>query len=298
MNKRGLGRGLEALIPDAGSNDADAGDRILQLSIDSITANPDQPRREFTESELASLAASIRESGVLQPIIVREVGLDRFQLVAGERRLRAASRAGLDRIPAVVRETRDDQMLPLALVENLVRENLNPVEEARAYSALAERFSWSHEGIGERVGKSRGHVANTVRLLGLPSEILEDVSSGDLSAGHARALLACESPAAMFELRDAILDQGLSVREAEARTRPEPAEPTTERRRKGKTTVRSVSPEQRDLEERLQRIFGTPVQIHDKKGRGRVSMEFYSHDDLTRLVDLLVVSENGSPFSR
>ena len=174
-------------------------------------------------------------------------------------------------------------------------------KRARAYTALSERFSWSQDQIGDRVGKSRGHVANTIRLLGLPEEILDDVAAGDLSAGHARAILACDTESAMYELRDAILDQGLSVREAEERSKGEPA-PTASsggspRRKKGKTTVRPVTPEQREMEERLQRVFGTPVQIHDKSGRGRVSMEFYSYDDLSRLYDLLLASDSKPPFA-
>lgn len=294
MNKRGLGRGLGALIPDVpASVPAQDGELVLNLPIDSVRPNPDQPRREFSESDLAALASSIKEQGLLQPVVVRQVGPDDYELIAGERRWRAAGRAGMESIPALLRDTSDEQMLPLALIENLVRQNLNPVEEALAYQALIDRHGWSHDAVAEKVGKSRTHVANTIRLLQLPEEILEEIASGELTPGHGRALLATGSEDEMFRLRDAILEQGLTVRESEERARPvdKPAKP---RPRKKQTNVRDVSPEARDLEERLQRAFGTPVQIHDRKGRGRVSLEYYSYDDLSRLTDLLL-ARGGRP---
>jgi len=289
MNKRGLGRGLGALIPDVSTLAPQDGELVLSLPVDAIQPNPDQPRREFAEEELGALAASIREQGLLQPVIVRQSGPDQYQLIAGERRWRAAARAGFERIPALLRDTRDEQMLPIALVENLLRENLNPVEEANAYAALADRHSWSHDAIAEKVGRSRAHVTNTIRLLNLPPEIQESVANGELTAGHARAILAAESEDEMYRLRDAILEQGLTVREAETHLRPrQDEEAPGKSRKKKKSNVRSVSPETRELEEKLQRLFGTPVQIHDRKGRGRVSMEYYSYDDLSRLIDLLL----------
>jgi len=296
MNKRGLGRGLGALIPDVPTLPAQDGEIVLNLPIDSVRPNPDQPRREFSESDLAALATSIHEQGLLQPVVVRPVGPDAYELIAGERRWRAAGRAGMETIPALLRETSDEQMLPLALIENLLRENLNPVEEALAYQSLIDRHSWSHEAVAGRVGKSRAHVANTVRLLNLPEEILEEVASGELTPGHARALLATSSEDEMFRLRDAILEQGLTVRESEERSRPVDTPAKKRSRRKG-TNVREVSAETRELEERLQRAFGTPVQIHDKKGRGRVSLEYYSYDDLSRLTDLLLARGERPPHA-
>jgi ParB family transcriptional regulator, chromosome partitioning protein len=295
MNKRGLGRGLGALIPDVSTLAPQDGELVLSLRIDAIQPNPHQPRREFAESELAVLGESIREQGLLQPVIVRQTGPDTYQLIAGERRWRAAARAGLERIPALLRDTRDDQMLPVALVENLLRENLNPVEEARAYTTLAQQHSWSHDAIAEKVGRSRAHVSNTIRLLELPAEILEDVSIGEISAGHARAILAAKSEEEMYRLRDVILEQGLSVREAETRTRGPEERAKRPRAPKG-PNVRSVPPETRELEEKLQRVFGTPVQIHDRKGRGRVSLEYYSYDDLSRLTALLFSCKERGPF--
>ncbi|GJM43548.1 MAG: chromosome partitioning protein ParB [Gemmatimonadota bacterium] len=295
MSQRGLGRGLGALIPATSALRPQDGELVLNLAVSSIHPNPRQPRREFDDDDLATLSESIREQGLLQPVIVRTAGADSYELIAGERRWRAATQAGFERIPALLRETHDEQMLPLALIENLVREDLNPIEEALAYESLVEDHGWTQEDVSERVGRSRTHVANTVRLLRLPAEIQSNLASGQLTAGHARALLACDSEEEVFRLRDAILEQSLSVREAEDRSRKAAPEGTTRRTRR-KTTVRNVSPEARDLEERLQRVLGTPVQIHDKKGRGRISMEFYSYDDLSRLTDLLFSCNDQAPL--
>jgi ParB family chromosome partitioning protein len=201
--------------------------------------------------------------------------------------------AGFERIPALVRETPDDEMLPLSLIENLLRENLNPIEEAMAYQALADAGEWTQGAIARQIGKSRAHVANTLRLLQLPEDIQADVMSSAISPGHARALLACSSSEEMYALRDRILSQGLSVRESEEQSTPK----TPPRRKRRRKTTRVVSPETRELEERLQRAYGTLVQIHDRKGRGRVSLDFYSYDDLGRLLELLLQAEERSPAS-
>ena len=297
MNKRGLGRGLEALIPDTTALRPEESDRILSLPVESIQPNPQQPRRDFSPEELDALADSIRASGLLQPVVVRPLSGDRFQLIAGERRWRAVARAGFERIPALVRKTNDEEMLPLALVENLLRSDLNAMEEARAYQQLVDG-EWTQELVAAKVGKSRAHVANTLRLLGLPADIQGEVASGVLSPGHARALLACETEEAMRSLRSQILAQGLTVRQAEGVVSPTPT--PRARRRRGdtdKTIVRLASPETRELEERLQRLFGTAVRIEDRGGRGRLSFEFYSYDDLTRLADLLMAAGERSTLS-
>ncbi|MEZ5064099.1 MAG: ParB/RepB/Spo0J family partition protein [bacterium] len=304
MNKRGLGRGLGALIPDASTYSPQVGEMILSLEIDTIEPNPHQPRRDFRDEDLAALATSIREEGVLQPILVRQPSPGRYQIVAGERRWRAAKLAGFDQIPAIVRDTREEQLLPLALVENLVRADLNPVEEALAYRDLAEEAGWSHSEIADRVGRSRSHVANAIRLLQLPPEILADVSHGRLTAGHARSILACDGDReAMLRLRDAILAGELSVREAEDRAAAEQhaqgngaATTSSPGRPRKKSRAREQSPEARELEEKLTRMFGTPAQLHERSGRGRVSFEFYSYDDLQRLTDLLFLAGNRGGF--
>ena len=296
-NKRGLGRGLGALIPDTTALRPEESDRILSLPVESIQPNPRQPRRDFSAEDLDALADSIRAQGLLQPVIVRPLAGDRYQLIAGERRWRAAARAGFERVPALIRQTNDEEMLPLALVENLLRTDLNPLEEARAYQQLLDGADWTQELVAAKVGKSRAHVANTVRLLRLPSDLQGDVASGVLSAGHARALLACETEEAMYALRSRILSLGLTVREAEGIVSPTPT-PRVRRRTgdKEQTIVRLASPETRELEERLQRLFGTAVRIDDRGGRGRLSFEFYSYEDLTRLADLLLAAGDRSPL--
>lgn len=301
MQKRGLGRGLGALIPDTSAFATQVGEMILTLEIDAIEPNPLQPRKEFRDEELSALAESIRTQGVLQPILVRQPEAETYQIIAGERRWRAAKLAGYERIPAILRETQDDQLLPLALIENLVRSDLNPMEEAAAYRDLSEEASWSHSEIAERVGRSRSHVANSVRLLGLPVEIQGDISAGRITPGHARAILGCQTAQDMIAMRDSILEGGLSVREAEDRAAAAAAAPPPEapvRPRKKRVKTREVSAETRELEERLTRTFGTPVQLHERGGRGRVSLEFYSYEDLERLTDLLFLAGNRGGFGQ
>ena len=298
MNRRGLGRGLGALIPDTTALRPEEGDRILSLSIEEIRPNARQPRRDFKVEELDALAESIKTQGLLQPVVVRPGASGAYELIAGERRWRAAARAGFDRIPAIVRQTQDDEMLPLALVENLLREDLNPIEEAEAYLELSEKSQWTQEQIATKVSRSRAHVANAIRLLHLPGDIKAEVAAGTLSAGHARALLACDGQEAMRALHKRILDDGLTVREAERIVSPEPAPRQTRARKgRGRTIDRSSSPETRDLEERLQRLFGTAVRIDDRGGRGKLSFEFYTYDDLSRLTDLLLAAGEHSPLS-
>jgi ParB family chromosome partitioning protein len=282
-----LGRGLGALIPETSGLSHDESDVILSVPIHEIEPNPQQPRRDFPAEELDPLADSIKEQGLLQPVLVRRIGESRYQLVAGERRWRAATRAGFERIPVIVREARDGEMLTLALIENLVREDLNPIEEAMAYQELTETEGWTQEEIAHRVGRGRVHVANTVRLLNLPQSLQKEVREGNLTRGHARALLACRDEKEMLKLYEQILNQSLTVRETEERASNTPAFAPKKKSDRPRTNARSVSPETRELEERLQRVFGTPVQIHDRGGRGRVSLEYYSYEDLDRLLELL-----------
>jgi ParB family chromosome partitioning protein len=292
--RRGLGRGLGALIPQAS---AFSGELILYLTVDAVQPNPNQPRKDFDEEEMESLAQSIREQGMLQPIVVRKVDDAHYQIVAGERRWKAAKLAGFEKIPAILRVTEDREMLPLALVENLVRQNLNAIEEAEAYEHLSRVSGWTQEEIAERVGRGRVHIANTVRLLHLPPEVQADVRSGLLTPAHARALLTCESPEDLQRIRERILAEGLTVRETEdllAAGQERPETQRTRRRRRGAAS-RTTSPLVRDVEERLQRAYGTAVQIVERGGRGRVSFEFYTHDDLTRLSDLLLLAESAPP---
>src|SRR5499426_4565697 len=211
MNKRGLGRGLDALLGDAPT----VGDTQTEIPIDQIEPNPRQPRKTFDPGALDELALSIKASGVIQPIVVRRGLTGGWQLIAGERRWRAARQAGLERIPAVVREATDSESLELALVENLLREDLNPLEEAEAYQRLLTEFAWTQEELGERVGRDRSTIANGLRLLKLPEVIQADLRSGRLTMGHARALLSLTSPADQLKLREQILAHSWSVRATE-----------------------------------------------------------------------------------
>lgn len=274
--KRGLGRGLGALIPGAGPPPVPMSQPAAEVGSwadpASIEGNPFQPRDVFEESGLDELTASIREKGVLQPLVVRPMGGGRYQLIAGERRLRAARRAGLQRVPIVVREADDGESLELALIENLQRENLNPVEEARAYQRLGDEFGLGQEEIAQRVGKSRSAVTNSLRLLQLSPDVLAQLSAGTITAGHARSLLALVSPQAQAAVARDVVSRRLSVRDTEKLVR--------ERAQPGADDI-----EQRAVESELTRVLGTRVQLrHNKDGSGRILIEYYSLDELDGLL--------------
>lgn len=277
IRRRGLGRGLGALIPGAAQPALKEEPPAVEgwAQIDAIAPNPFQPREVFDEEALAELTASIREKGLLQPVVVRRAGDGRYQLIAGERRFRAAQRAGLTRIPIVVRDADDGEALELALIENLQRENLNPVEEARAYQRLVDEFGLGQEDVARRVGKSRSAVTNSMRLLQLPPEVMAQLESGALSAGHARSLLALPSTQAQAALARDVVAQRLSVRDTEQLVR--------ERAR-----LPAVDVEQRAVESDLARALGTRVRLrHNKDGSGRIVIEYYSLDELDGLLERL-----------
>jgi ParB family chromosome partitioning protein len=276
MNKRGLGRGLGALL----SSTPGEGDTLLDVDIDQIEPNPNQPRKSFDSNALNELTASIRMSGVIQPVIVRRQGAG-FQLVAGERRWRAARQAGLPRIPAIVREVTDAESLELALVENLLREDLNPMEEAEAFDKLLARFAWTQEALAQRVGKERSSIANSLRLLRLPPPIQDDLRSGRLTMGHARALLALTMPSEQLKLRDEILAHDWSVRATEDTVRTS----TAGRPRRPKQRRRST--ELTALEEALQRALMTRVRIVGGERQGRIEITYATAEELERLSALL-----------
>jgi ParB family transcriptional regulator, chromosome partitioning protein len=276
MHKRGLGRGLGALL----SSTPTEADSLIEVEIDQIEPNPNQPRKLFDSNALNELAASIRTSGVIQPVIVRRQGAG-FQLVAGERRWRAARQAGLPRVPAIVREVTDAESLELALVENLLREDLNPMEEAEAYDKLLARFGWTQEECAQRVGKERSSIANALRLLRLPSPIQDDLRAGRLTMGHARALLALTTPAEQLELRDEILAHDWSVRATEDTVR------TTTAGQPRRPKQRRRSAELAAVEETLQRALMTRVRIVGSERQGRIEITYANAEELERLAGLL-----------
>jgi len=279
MTRKALGRGLEALIPTEGAKPADEAGRedLREIPVDMIQANPWQPRGEASEEALGELVASIRENGVLQPVLVRRTE-EGYQLVAGERRFVACKLAGLREVPVVVRKVSDRQMVELALVENLQREDLNPIDEARAYKRLQDEFSLTQEEIAERVGKDRASVANQIRLLQLPREIKDYVSRGTLSAGHGRALLAIEDPAKQLELGQAVASRGLSVRETERLTKRK----TKARRKKGHGALPA---ELAALEENVREHLATRVAIKPSGRGGTIEIQYYSSEDLERILE-------------
>ena len=282
--RRGLARGIEvkgldALLPGVRPDPAGDGERVEQIPVDRIQPNPYQPRREFDPEALAELVESVRQHGIVQPLLVRPEG-DGYRLVAGERRWRAAREAGLEKVPAVVRELSDVEMMEIALVENLQREDLNPIEEAQGYRMLCEELGLTQEQVSQRVGKSRSHIANLMRLLNLPDDLRRLVAEGKLSTGHAKVLLGVGSPAEMRRLAARVLSEGLTVRQLERLA----ARPDGAQRRSRRPAGEEPSPEVRDLVERLQRALNTRVAIRGRGPRGQIVIEYYSWDDLERLL--------------
>jgi ParB family transcriptional regulator, chromosome partitioning protein len=282
-----LGRGLGALIPSpppaVAAETARSGETAREIPVAFIDPNPDQPRRRFEAAQLESLAGSIARHGVLQPVVVRPNG-DRYELVVGERRWRAAQAAGLDSIPAVVADVDGGERLELALVENVQRHDLNAIELAHAYQALADR-GLTQDEIGRRVGLDRSSVANHLRLLELPRDVQEDVEGGRLSAGHAKALLQVSSPERRRHLRDRIVEGGLSVREAESLAR-EWGGPMA--KRAARSPAAAPAPELEPLLDALRRRLQTRVRVRGDARRGRLEIEYFGREDLERLSGLLL----------
>lgn len=288
MARKALGRGLDALLPPRRGPDAPApvvagaGAALSEVDIDRVRPNPRQPRERFDDEALDRMAASLGERGMLQPLLVRRTG-DDFELIAGERRWRAAQRAGWHRVPVMIRDADQMEALELALVENLQREDLNPIEEARAYEMLAEEAGLSQERVAERVGRERSTVANYLRLLRLPARVQELLVAGELSMGHARALLGLDKAAAQVKLAEAAVAGGWSVRQIEARVRAA--------RKGGKGTKKSTKrdPDTIAAEERLSRALGTAVRIQGRE-RGRIEIRFTSLEELDRLYEALITT--------
>jgi ParB family chromosome partitioning protein len=284
---RGLGKGLNAIIGADIVSEVIDRPRAIEISVDRLSPNPFQPRRSFTEEGLEQLAESIRHHGVLQPIVVRPSG-DGYQLIAGERRWRAAQIAGLQRIPAVVRELDDPSMVQVALIENLQREDLNPIEEASAYRRLMDEFNMTQEQLSSTIGRSRPAIANAVRLLNLPTEIQRAVEERKLSEGHARCLLAISDQRDQLKVAAEIIANGLNVRQAE-----ELVKGTT--RNVSRETIRKrASEEDPDavrLTQRLGERLGTRVKLSGSVRKGKLEIEYYSVEDLDRILEIILGSE-------
>jgi len=288
--ERGLGRGLDALF--AGAMEEDDANRIVEVGIKEIVARADQPRRKFEEEALQELAESLREHGVLQPLLVRKHG-KRYEIVAGERRWRAAEIAGIEKVPVIVKEIDDIEAAEISLIENLQREDLSLTEEARAYRQMIDRYGYTQELLGKKLGKSRTHVTNTLRIMNLPDGVLLLLDEGKISGGHARALLALGSAEQQMTVAQEIVEKGLSVRTIEEKAR----------QKKSSRTIRTVeviqlpdtsdparkrSPEILELEERMQERWGTRVEIKPAPGQGgKVLISYYNDEDLNRLLELL-----------
>ena len=282
MSRKVLGRGLEALISGETATAATEGRApntgVIELSVDMIAPNPFQPRTRFDEASLRELADSIRATGIIQPLLVRRVAAGEYELVAGERRLRAAQLIGLIRVPVIVREFDDRAMMELALIENIQREDLNPIDEAKAYQALIEKVGLTHEQLSERVGKQRTTITNAIRLLGLPPEVMDMVSRGTLSGGHARALLALENRGDQLAAARYVASKGFSVRRTESFVRRKQRTATS---RPKAAKLAGIG----EWETKLQQRFSTQVSISPGRKGGKVEFEFYSQEDLERLLE-------------
>lgn len=278
--KRGLGKGLGALIPDEIKNSVSPNILIEEIKLSAIKPNKDQPRKTFDSEKIDALAISIKEHGVVQPIVVRNLD-SHYQIIAGERRWQAAKSIGLDTIPCVIKEYDDSTVAEIALVENLQREDLNDIEEALAYSMLMEKYSFTQEKLSLAVGKSRSNVANTMRLLKLDKKIQKTIIDGEITGGHARALLRLSSVKRQFDVISKIKSDQLSVREVEK---------LVKKMINPKGTVDkklSVNTAYMEVEEKLKDHFGTKVMILDGKKKGKIEIEFYSDDELNRIIEML-----------
>lgn len=283
---KGLGRGLSALLEGHELNLEAEKESVYQIDIDDISPMENQPRKIFDDDKLQELAESIRENGIIQPIIVHKRGLNDYVLVAGERRWRAARLAGLREVPAIVRTLDKEKQLKQALIENIQRENLNPLEEATAYQQLLDEYGLTQEEVAKVLGKSRSAVANTLRLKRLPVEIQDFINGGSLSEGHARALLALPEAIQQIEAADHILDKGLNVRQTEEYIRLL-LNPPTKNTAKPKDARAEISV--RDLELKLSRSLGTKVRLSDKNGKGLIKIPYKNLDELDRILELLNV---------
>ncbi len=277
--RRGLGKGLSQLLGEEESAS------LSTIPVGSIRPNPRQPRKSFSDEAIADLAASIKEFGIIQPLVVRSVGGGQYELIAGERRLRASQKAGLKEVPAIVRQESAQGSLEIALIENVQREDISPMECAWAYKQLAEEFGLTQNEIADKVGKSRAAIANALRLLQLSDTIQAAVHEGRVSEGHARALLMADTPRQQQQIFDRILEQGISVRETERLARGQAATPRAAGSEKKQS--KTSDPNDQALQRALEEYFGSPVQVNREGPGGKMVVEFYNDEDFQRILDIL-----------
>lgn len=278
--RRGLGKGLSTMIQNPDINISDDKNVVVELNIIDVEPNKDQPRKSFDKEKLDALASSISEIGVILPIIVSKTNSGRYQIIAGERRWRASKIAGLKTIPAIIKDYETKEAAEVALIENLQREDLNPIEEAKGYKSLIDGFSMTQEEISKRVGKSRSAITNSLRILNLPEEVIKYVVSGEISQGHARALLAINDDKVKIEIAKKIIKEGLNVRQVENLSKSlESSKP----KKKKKQTQADV--EIKSIEEKLSKSFSTRVTIKHGQKKGKIEIEYYGNDDLDRILN-------------
>ena len=274
---KGLGKGIEALFPGEALRKDDI---VENISIQQLTVNPFQPRKIFNEEAIQELSNSIQEHGILQPLVVRKKG-KKYEIVVGERRFRAAQLAGLLEVPALVKDLTQQQMMELAIIENLQREDLTPIEEAEAYQSLIENIGFTQDQLAQRLGKSRPHIANHIRLLGLPESIRQMMNDNQLTMGHGRALLGLKNKNVIMNIANKIVEQGLNVRQLEALVQMQNEDVLREKTQPKKNIFVEAK------ESRLREFFGTNVQIKKTKDKGKIEIEFYSDEDLQRILEIL-----------
>lgn len=282
--KRGLGRGLSALIPDNPENDLFKEEvkegQIVELNISDIVSNKKQPRKEFEEESLDELKDSIKKYGIIQPIVVRKVN-NKYEIIAGERRWRAAKKAKLKKVPCIVKDADEKESLKLALIENIQRQDLNPIEEANAYKALMDNYNLKQDEIAEAVGKSRAYISNTLRLLNLDKEILGYLEEGKISTGHGKALLGIKNKEKRLEVAKEIINNSLNVRDAERLVSK------TKVKKASKIRKEEKDPFVKEIEDRLIMALGTKVNLKSGKKGGRIEIEYYSEEDLERIFEVI-----------
>ncbi|MCE5300869.1 MAG: ParB/RepB/Spo0J family partition protein [Spirochaetia bacterium] len=280
MAKQALGRGFESLIPGKGRQPQAAGKGIAEIQINEIRANPDQPRKNFNPEKMDELIRSIKENGLIEPIVVKESG-GKYEIVAGERRFIAAQRAGLKALPAVIKNVTPAKQFELALAENIIREELNPLEEAQAYKRIMEENKWTQDEAADKLGRSRATVANTLRILKLTPEIQQYIKDGELSLGHAKAILAIDDKNRQKAVASLAVRKGLSVREVESMAKDQPG--------KKSAPKKSESAEMKSMADKLKIFFGTKVKINGSYKKGNIIIEYYSSEDFDRIMEILEI---------